>query len=276
MRMLSYALLSIMTFIMIFVSLGCAAVTNYPVITDSRGDYSGVIRTTHKAYIVPTSQSAEIWSDGSDEIFSMVYQNQYADRTIYTFNNFDPTASVIFLDQSFCDWRYEGCAVMVADDPHQDWLDDPFDYAGHWECSGARSVENLSSLTTREGECGDSIFSDFQSLAAEFADLPKSSFRGKDAYMLPINAANTSIVLTGKDGISTTMPLYGQFTVFLDSELRTIVPMTPNAKLQLGWLTNYAHDSGRLQKAEISYGSLRGEVDMALLPDNLAYGQSRF
>lgn len=260
---------------MVLLSLGCT-VTNYPVITDSRGDYSGVIRTSHKAYIIPTSQLATIWSDGSDELFSLVYQNQYADRTIYSFNNFDPTASVKWLDQTYCDWRYEGCAHLVSDDPHQDWLDDPFDYEMFGSCSGARSSCMLISMYARNGECGDAIFSDFQSLAAEFADLPTTSFRGERAYIVPVNAANTSIVLTDKDGISTAMPLYGQFTGFLDSELRTVIPMNPNMKLQLGWLANYARRSGKVQSAEITYGSLSGSVDIGLLADHLAYNQSRF
>ena len=87
---------------------GCA-ITDYPLITDDRGDYSGLIRTGHKAYIVPSRQAAFIWPDGSDELFSLVYQNAYGDQRISTFNNFDPTATAIFLDQTYCDWQFSNC-----------------------------------------------------------------------------------------------------------------------------------------------------------------------
>lgn len=255
-------------------SLGCA-VTNYGVITDNRGDYSGVIRTMHKAYIVPTSQVATIWSDGTDELFSMVYQNQYADRHIYTFNNYDPTGAVTFMDQTYCDWRYEGCEITRATDPHQDWLDDPFDYEYFGDCSGARSLSLLVSQTSRLGECGDRIFRDLQDLGAEFAELPTTSFRGETAYLVPMNAGNTSINLINGD-TATSMPLYGQFTGFLTEKLQFVVPMTPNMKLQLGWLANYSATNGNLATVEITYGSLQGTVDLAIAADGLAYNGSRF
>jgi hypothetical protein len=50
---------------------GCE-ITDYPVITDDRGGYSGIVRTGHKAYIMPSSQVATVYDDGSDETFSMV------------------------------------------------------------------------------------------------------------------------------------------------------------------------------------------------------------
>ncbi len=270
MRKLLYSVLVLA----LLTSLGCA-ITNYSVITDTRGDYSGVIRTMHKAYIIPTSQVAKVYADGSDCLFTMVYQNQYADRTLYTFNNFDPTATVKFLDQTYCDWRYEGCEIVRARDPHQDWLDNKFDHEFFKDCSGARSLSILLDQKKRLGECGDRIFSDLQDLSAEFAELPTTSFRGETVYVVPMNSGNTSITLTSGD-VATNMPIYGQFTGFLTEELQLVVPMTPNMKLQLGWLANHTNANGEAAHVEITYGSLNGAVDLHLLTEGLNYNSSRF
>lgn len=266
MRKLLYSVLVLA----LLTSLGCA-ITNYGVITDDRGDYSGVIRTMHKAYVVPTGQVATIYADGSDELFTMVYQNQYADRTLYTFNNFDPTGAVNFLDQTYCDWRYEGCEIVRARDPRQDWLDDPFDYEFFGDCSGARSLSLLVDQGSRLGECGDRLFSDIQGLSAEFAELPTTTFRGETAYVVPMNAGNTTITLD-----DTNMPLYGQFTSFLTEDLQLVIPMTPNTKLQLGWLANHVNTNGTRANLAITYGSLQGSVDLAIAIDGINHNISRF
>lgn len=122
MRKLIYGVLALA-----LVATGCA-ITDYPVISDDRADYSGVIRTGHKAYIMGTSSVATIWDDGSDELFTMVYQNEYGDQKLYTFNNFDPTAAILFVDQTYCDWRYQGCELARATNPQNPAIDDPFDY----------------------------------------------------------------------------------------------------------------------------------------------------
>ena len=127
---------------------GCS-ITNYPIITDDRGDYSGIVRTGHQAYIRPGpyGQTAFVYPDGSGELFSMVSQNQYGDQRLYNYNNFDPTASVLFLGQTYCDWKFDDCAVLEAWNPHQN--DDPFDYELFEHCSGFRSVELLVSVADR-------------------------------------------------------------------------------------------------------------------------------
>ncbi len=271
MRKLLYSVLVLA----LLASLGCA-ITNYPVITDDRGGYSGVIRTGHKAYITPTGQIAQTWPDGSDMLFSMVTQNQYADRTIYTFNNFDPTASVLFLDQTYCDWRYEGCEIFRARDPHQDHLDDIFDGEEFPECDGFRSLTGMVGYNERLGECGDRIFSDRQNLAAEFAELATTTFRGETAYIVPINDANSALTLTNADGLAYNVPLYGQHTAFITSKLQLVATMTPNSRFVHEWLRNYAMENGPETRLEISYGSLTGSVDFALVPDGLAHAASRF
>ncbi len=253
------------------VAAGCA-ITDYPVITDRRGGFEGVIRTGHKAYVLPTSQVATIFDDGSDELFSMVYQNQYGDQKLYTFNNFDPTASVLFLDQTYCDWRYEGCEIVRAWNPANGAIDDIFDYEFFPDCSGARSLSLLVSQTSRLAECGDRLFAaDKQSLMGEFAGLATTTWRGDTAYVLPINADTTSIAL---DGVA--FPIYGQITGFVTDRFNLVLPMTPNVRHELAWLTDFVAKNGRQANMTISYGSINANVNVAFAADGLAYNLNRF
>lgn len=255
---------------------GCA-VTDYPVITDTRGDYSGVIRTGHKAYIVPTSQVATSYADGSDELFSMVYQNQYGDQRLYTFNNFDPTTSVLFLDQTYCDWRYEGCEIARAANPANSAVDQPFDYEFFPDCSGARSLSMLAEYPERVGECGDALFmADKQDFYTEFANLPVTTWRGETAYVVPISAANTTITLTSSGGATETVPVYGTFNAFVTEKLQFAVPMTPNARHQLRWLADYAAAKGSMTEAAVAYGSVSASVRIALAKSGIDHNLSRF
>jgi hypothetical protein len=257
-------------------SLGCA-ITDYPVITDTRGDFSGVIRTGHKAYVLPTSSVATIWSDGSDELFTSVYQNNYGDQKLYTFNNFDPSASVIFLDQTYCDWRYEGCEVTRAWNPAQSNVDDPFDYEFFPDCSGARSLSLLVSNSSRVGECGDGLFGgQKQNLAAEFAALATTSWRGGTAYIVPMSAANMSITMFSRSGSSAQMPIFGQYTAFLNDKLQMAVPVTPNARHELRWAQNWVNENGAQFTATVTYGSLTSALNGSIKKDGLTYNQSRF
>lgn len=257
------------------VATGCA-ITDYPIITDDRGDFSGIIRTGHKAYIVPTAQAATSWEDGSDELFSMVYQNQYGDQKIYSFNNFDPTDSVMFMDQTYCDWRYDGCEVTRAWNPANPAADvDIFDYEFFENCSGARSLSMMASVGERVGECGDGFFADRQDLAAEFANLATTTWRGGTAYVVPMNSSNTTITLTSGANTST-MPLYGQFTGFITEKLQLIVPMTPNTRHDLRWLSGYVAENGRYANAAFTYGSLNATFNVAFAPNGINYNLNRY
>lgn len=262
MKKLLLALLALTVF------AGCA-VTDYPLITDDRGDYSGVIRTGHKAYIIPTGQTATAQPDGSDELFSMVYQNQYGDQRIYTFNNFDPTGAVQFLDQTYCDWRYEGCEIAIATNNNYG-VDDPLDYQLFPDCSGARSLSFVGGLTTRVGECGDGAF-DTQALMGEFANLATTTFRGAPAYIVPIDASNFSMTLNTES-----MPMFGSYNALLTNKFQLIVPMTPNARHQLAWLSDYAAQNGTRVDAAISYNSLSATFKIGLAPGGISYNLSRF
>ena len=258
-------------------ALGCA-ITDYPIIFDDRGDYSGIVRTGHKAYIIPSGQVATIWSDGSDELFTLVYQNQYGDQKLYTFNNFDPTASALFLDQTYCDWRYSGCEITRAWNPHQDnGQDDPFDYEFFPECSGARSLSLLVSYVSRIGECGDGLFEkNSQDMAAEFANLAVTSFRGEEAYVLPFSAATTSVTLTSQNGVSTSMPILGQVNGIITHDLNLVVPMVPNVRHNLQWLSNFVAQNGDQVGLAVQYGSLSGDVNVSISEEGLNYNLGRF
>ncbi len=252
--------------------VGCG-ITNYPIITDDRGDYSGIIRTSHKAYIRPDpfGSVATLWSDGSDELFSTVSQNQYGDQMLYTFNNFDPTASVIFLDQTYCDWRYEGCAFARAWNPHQDNIDDPFDYDFYLDCSGARSLSDFISYSSRLGECGDGLFAGNQDLAAEFAALAKTSWRGRNAYIVPCNANTLSITLDGAQ-----VPIFGQVSGLLTEDLNLMATMTPNVRHSLRWLSEWTELHGPITPATIRYGSFTMDVKIKLHEAGIRYNLDRF
>ncbi len=254
-------------------SLGCA-VTDYPFITDSRGDYSGLIRTAHKAYIVPSAGVATIYPDGSDNLFSMVLQNQYGDQTLYTFNNYDPTASVLFLDQTYCDWRYEGCEIFNAWNPRQN--DDVFDGQMFDDCSGARSLSLLLAMGTRNGECGDTIWSDQQSLASVFADLDTTTWRGGSAYVVPVHAGNTNVTLTSVAGTTESAPIFGNFTGFITEDLNIAVPMTPNARHELNYVRGWVAANGNQASVAITYEGVSTEVPVTFLPDGLGNNAGRF
>ena len=260
--------------ILIF-GVGCA-VTDYPVITDTRGDFSGVVRTGHNAYIRPTATVATIWPDGSDELFTMVYQNQYGDQKLYCYDNFDPTASVVFMDKTYCDWRYDGCANTVAWNPVDSNIDNRFDYEFFPLCSGARSQCTLLAVSSRIGECGDAMFwGDKQSLAAEFAALATTSWRGRTAYIVPLDSANTTVTLTA-NGRTEAVPVFGAFTAYLDDALRMMIPMTPNASNELRWLSGFVAENGRRARAAVQYNSLTAGFDIAFVPGGLETNINRF
>jgi hypothetical protein len=261
----------------ILASLGCC-ITNYPIITDTRGDYNGIIRTAHAAYIIPSGGVATLWDDGSDELLSFVYQSQNGDQMIQCKNNFDFSSLVNFVGNTYCDWRYENCAILKAWNPAQDNLDDIFDYEGFtnnkaWpDCSGARSLSILVSYGSRIGECGDSMFwNDKQNLYAEFANLTTTTWRGGAAYLIPVNGSNTTINLN-----NSTMPVYGEYNLFLTEELNMVVPMTPNMRHQLRWAANWTAENGSLATVTLNYGSVVGEIDVRLVTAGLNEGLGRF
>lgn len=253
-------------------SVGCH-VTDYPVITDTRGDFNGVIRTGHRAYVTPTSQIATIFSNGSDELLTLVFQNSAGDQKLYTKNNFDPTASVTFVAQTYCDWRFEECVIATSWNPASG-PDDIFDFDGDANCLGYRSLSLLVSQGSRLGECGDGLF-ETQALLGEFSELPVSTWRGGTAYVVQINAGNTTVNMTS-GGVTTELPIFGNFTIFINDELQTVVPVTPNARHELRQLQSWTAENGELMQAEVTYGSLVGTLELRVLADHIANNLNRF
>jgi hypothetical protein len=255
---------------------GCA-VTDYPVITDSRGSYTGIIRTGHKAYVKESGQVATTWPDGSDDLFTLVYQNQYGDQKLYTFNNYDPSGSVMFLDKTYCDWRYSQDEIVRAWNPANSYIDNPFDYEFFPDASGARSLSLLVGMSSRLGECGDAIFQHSkQDLMGEFANLATTSYRGGTAYVLPINANNSTFTLTTAAAGTQTIPVMGNMTGFITNDLNLILPMTPNMRHELSWVSNWVSQHGVQATVGITYGSLNTNVGVRFAPNGINYNLTRF
>lgn len=251
----------------VVLSLGCA-ITDYPVITDTRGaDANGVMVSFYdKAYIIPSGQIATLWADGSDELYTLVAQDWKGDQWLYTYNNFDPSSAFNFLEQTYCDpTRQSNCAAVVAWNPDLpgypygsgNEVDDVFDYVWDTSCSGARSLSLLVSYSSRPlGECGSGIWADKQAAYYEFANLETVNFRGNQYYHLPIDNSVASFSLTGQDGATGTMPVFGRFNAYIDSKLRMALPVTPNAQFQLRWINNWVASHGNYIDMDVTYGSL--------------------
>lgn len=270
----------------VVLSLGCA-ITDYPVIFDTRGaDANAVMQSFYdKAMIVPSTQAATIWPDGTDDLFTLVTQNWEGDQWLYTYNNYDPTGALMFLDFTYCDPTHQtDCWVTKAWNPdlpnaypHGDQsagynnVDNVFDYEYDTTCSGARSLSLLMSMVSRIGECGSGIWADKQGAAYEFSILDKVSFRGKEYYHLPIDSSVATFAVTGEDGAQATMPLYGRFNGYIDERLRTAIPMTPNAKYELRWLDSWISAHGHYVDLNTTYGSLNAnfKVNVTTVQDAL-------
>jgi hypothetical protein len=124
--------------------VGCA-ITNYPVIVDY---YTGAVENTNgKALIANDSQVATIWSDGADNLFSMIDQKANGDGTLTTYNYYTTDGSY-FIDFDYCSPDWNGCAIVTAPNGG-----DPFDRSVNYNCAGARSL-SLFLSAARYGECG--------------------------------------------------------------------------------------------------------------------------
>lgn len=259
----------------VLIGVGCH-VSNYPVIFDDAGPWDDAVLDSFydEAYIVPTGQVATIWTDGSDETFSEVVQDWKGDQWIYTYNNFDPTASVIYLDQTYCDpARQTNCANWVSwnpdlpeytpgrspEGPH----DDPFDGVGYPECPGYRSLCQMISMASRIGECGSGLWADKQGLADEFSRLELTTWRGRAVYALPLDASTVAVELSAPGETAfQAMPVYGRFSAYVDTKLRLAVEVTPNVRYQARWLQRWTEQHGEIARARVTYGSLVAEWDV--------------
>lgn len=252
-------------------SLGCA-ITDYPVIFDSSGATGdGVMDGQYDlAYVRNTSQVATIWDDGSDLLFTLVSQHWTGDQWLKTFNNYDPTGSILFLDQTYCDPTFASsfCAIAVAWNPdlphgypHGDQsagyenVDDPFDYIYNPSCSGARSLSMLAQYTSRYGECGSGFAADKQGLAYEFSLLERVEFMGQEWYHMPIDSSIASLRFTGEDGVVEDMRVFGRYNAYIDDDMRTAIPVTANARYQLRALEQFVQAHGHRIDVNLTYGT---------------------
>ncbi len=261
----------------VLLSLGCA-VTDYPVIFDTAGPWADTVLDGQydQAYIIPSSQVATEYADGSDELFSTVAQDNMGDQWLYTYNNFDSSAEISFLDQTYCDpTRQEGCAIVTAwnpdlpeNYPHGDQtnqVDDPFDYALNEDCLGARSLSLFVGMNARIGECGSGIMADPQAAAYEFSLLEQVNFRGKQVYKLPFDNSVASFTLTAQEtGAVKDMPVYGRFNTYLDTELRMIMPYSANMEYQKRFLQRFIDANGSAVQLDVTYGSLNAQFNVAV------------
>ncbi len=259
---------------LICLTVGCD-ISDYPVIFDSHGPYDNNVMTGQydQAYIVPSATVATVWSDGSDETYTVVQQDWTGDQWLRTYNNYDPTASVIFLDQTYCDpTRQPGCAPMSSWNPNYPSCydtgnsrpcDDIFDYNFAYGCSGARSLCFSIGMSSRIGECGSGLWGDKQGLAAEFAQLVQTSFRNRSVYALPMDSQVMSVQLTARDGASAQMPIYGRFEAYLDDRLRFMTQVSPNVRYQVRWLQNWTRVHGKETDVLVTYGAFQAPFRVA-------------
>ncbi len=255
--------------------LGCA-VTNYPVILDSSGPWGDSVMDSFydQAYIIPTSQIATLYPDGTDELYTTVVQDNRADQWLYTYNNFDPSGVNWFVDQTYCDpTRQSNCAIVTAWNPdlpevypHGDQTntkDDPFDHTLDKSCSGARSLSMMISDKARIGECGSGIMADPQATAYEFSLLERGEFRGRAVYALPLDSSVASFVLTSFDnGVSEELPIYGRFMAYLDEKLRLAIPVTPTMDYQRQALNRFISRHGNRLQIDLTYGALSARYEV--------------
>ncbi|MFN7964371.1 MAG: hypothetical protein U0V87_01615 [Acidobacteriota bacterium] len=167
--------------------------------------------------------------------------------------------------------------MVRAWNPAQSNVDDPFDYEFFPDASGARSLSLLVSNSSRVGECGDGLFNgQKQALMGEFANLATTTWRGGNAYIVPMSADNFSITLFARSGASGSLPIFGQYTAFLNERLQMAIPVTPNARHELRWLQNWVSQNGSRFNATVSYGSLTATVDASALISGLNNNLNRF
>ncbi len=258
-----------MVIVAALLSFGCTTFTNYPVIYDTKGPWADTVLTGQyeQAYVFPPYfQAARIWPDGTDELFNTVAQNAMGDQWIYIYNNYDPSGEVKWLDKTYCDpARAAGCAIVTAWNPDLP-EDDPWDAELDRSCSGFRSLNTFLSLTARSRECGSGIMADPQAAAYEFSLLERRNYRGLSVYHLPVDSSVATFTLHSlESGVTQEVPLYGRTSLYLDDDLRMIVPYAANREYQDRFLRRFAESYGRVVELEVTYGSLKTRVDMKLL-----------
>jgi hypothetical protein len=252
-------------------SLGCA-VTNYPVIFDSRGAYDNAVLDGQydQAYIIPTSSVATLWDDGSDELYTLVAQNWTGDQWLKTYNNFDASGAINFLDQTYCDpTRQSNCALATSWNPDlpdayphgstnapYNTVDNVFDYELDASCSGARSLSLLLSMSSRVGECGSGIYANLQNAMGEFASAERVTWNGKTFYAFPISNASSALAITAQDGTQLNPSIPGVFNLLVNDKFQSLLQVGGNARYALRTLAQINAAHGSYLDVSFTYNSL--------------------
>ena len=212
--------------------VGCA-ITDYDLIVDndqvSNGQGTGVVNTNGKALIM-SAGIATIWSDGTDELFSMVDQKANGDRTLTTYNNFSTAGEPTFRDDLYCNPDWQGCSIFTAPDPEVGDVDS-FDGTTNVNCFGARSLSLLLGTTRYYGECGRAKMS--LSDRISMANMGRiTTVFGKEGLLYDINRNTTSLTLNNNAGVSMNLPITGDYSMFVSENGRRQI--TLNATNPLG------------------------------------------
>jgi len=209
MRRLSYLAFSLL----LAAGFGCA-ITDYGVITDNNQSIAGqrndgpAVNTAGKAHIVETSQSATIWPDGTDELFSFVDQRGDGSATITTYNNFSTGSEPVFHSDLYCNSSWNGCAIFSAPD---DNVGDPFDGQWNRNCAGSRSLSLLLGTGRYYGECGkqQAKLSVQEKISLLGSAVTAKAF-GREGLLWSLDESNTTISVQNLDtGLTINVPLAG-------------------------------------------------------------------
>jgi hypothetical protein len=215
-------------------SMGCA-ITDYPLITDTEGDASGfVVNTNGKAVIVPTSQVITLFPDKNVELFSMVDQKANGDQTIDTFTNVS-FSGTYFMDFTYCNPDWTGCAVAVADNPLVGDIS-IFDYVWKVNCDGADALSLLVSFGSRTTECGRRI-TDPAAQAQLLTDLVPDG----NGYKLYLSRSVFRLSAIDEMGVSRSIPTYGSTALQIDERGRVAWTFSSSAKPSVLALSRAPH-----------------------------------
>lgn len=250
--------------------VGCA-ITDYALITDndqtSNGQGSGVVNTNGKAKIIPSLQVATNWPDGSDELFSMVDQQSDGDRTITTYNNFSTGGDPTFLDDTYCNPDWQGCAIYTADDP-QSGDSDPFDGSTNANCAGARSLSSFVGTGRYYGECGRANFSLTERLELGNMGVP-GQLMGIEGLMYEANRSNTTVIADNGLGITQLIPVIGSVPAVTDGQKVGIDARNPALSNSIRSLETFASQHGDEMAITVIFEGISKTVDVKVRPEGL-------
>lgn len=84
-------------------------------------------------------------------------------------------------------------------------------------------------------------------------------------YALPIDDLIASFALRAADGSNTTMPIYGQFSAYLDEKWRMLLPVPANARYQLRWVKEWAETHGPTAEVAMTYVGLTAPYNVSFV-----------